>query len=180
MSSRPRFTYQGKSMSPFRRLIALPWKCWSAQRGDQRAGRISTNDDSREPPRICPVSSALYCTSSKNIKLLFHPGSRRILPQGMTFRPCCLDSSRAVFPTFWWGGIWPGASANAILSHSPLSPTLSPLSISFFFVLPSFRSPFRIHDESPLPRSAHPPLRFSLSLSCSLFWFVCYKIESSE
>lgn len=77
MSSRPRFTYQGKSMSPFRRLIALPWKCWSAQRGDQRAGRISMNDDSREPLRICPVSSALYCTSSKNIKLLFHPGSRQ-------------------------------------------------------------------------------------------------------
>lgn len=31
------------------------------------------------------------------------------VPQGMTFRPCCLDSSRAVFPTFWWGGIWAGS-----------------------------------------------------------------------
>lgn len=89
------------------------------------------NDDFR----ICfafVVPSRLPCSAtSKNIKT-GSPSSPRpnlvgTVPQGMTFRPCCLDSSRAVFPTFWWGGIWPGASANAILfrfslpfeSHAP-------------------------------------------------------------
>lgn len=93
-----------------------------------------------------------------------------ILPQGMTFRPCCLDILPAVFPTFWWGGIWPGASVNAILSRS--TPTTEPRLFPLFLRRPFFSCLV------PYPRQWRPPLRFSLSLSCSLFWFACYKIES--
>lgn len=98
-------------------------------------------------------SFSLYCRSSKNIKI--HPfsypwmvGSRWILPQGMTFRPCCLDSAPgAVFPTFWWGGIWPGASANAVLSRSTFH-----LFIPFFFQLP-FLPTTRTYHPSSSPHS---------------------------
>lgn len=83
-------------------------------------------------PRICrlPFRPTYYNIEKYQDSRGGHPSSPKpnlaeIVPQGMTFRPCCLDSFRAVFPTFWWGGIWLRASANAILFRSPYHPTLS-------------------------------------------------------
>jgi len=82
-----------------------------------------------------------YCNDEKYQDSRGVPSSPELnlagtVPQGMTFRPCCLDSSRAVFPTFWWGGIWLWASANAILFRSPyyhirFSRALHPFSLFF-------------------------------------------------
>lgn len=86
------------------------------------------------------------------------PNLAGTVPQGMTFRPCCLDSSRAVFPTFWWGGIWPWASANAILFRPPyhirFSRTLHPF--SFPFLCASHPPPFRAHFGTPIPAYRYP------------------------
>lgn len=90
-------------------------------------GYRALREDERWLPhlsRICRVPSrSAYCKRRK-ISRRGAPSSPKpnlagTAPQGMTFRPCCLDSSRAVFPTFWWGGIWLWASANAILFRFP-------------------------------------------------------------
>lgn len=81
------------------------------------------------------------------------------VPQGTTFRPCCLDSSRAVFPTFWWGGIWPWASANAILFRSPPPHPILSRPPSFFvpFSLRITRPPpSRVHFDTPIPAYRYP------------------------
>jgi len=83
----------------------------------------------------------VFATRRKNITTAVgfprhpKPNLSRTVPQGMTFRPCCLDSFWAVFPTFWWGGIWLWASANAILFRSPYH-------IRFFCALHPFPSLF--------------------------------------
>lgn len=126
------------------------------------------NDDSREPPRICLFRSLLYIVK----KYQAPPCTLRYFLKGWHSDRVALTRPKPVFPTFWWGGIWPGASVNAILSRS--TPTTEPLLFPLFLCRPFFSCLV------PYPRQWRPPLRFSLSLSCSLFWFACYKIESGR
>lgn len=133
------------------------------------------NDDSRGPPRICRVSSALYCTSSKNINLLFPLFSQDTSSRDdiQTVLPWLVPSRLSDILMRW------DLAGSQCKCHS-VSLTLPSSLVPFlpsFLVVPSFRAAFRIRDGSD---PSHPPLRFSLSLSCSLFWFACYKIESSK
>lgn len=110
--------------------------------------------------------SVLRMAMAKNIKTVVgtvapsspKPNLAGTVPQGMTFRPCCFDSSRAVFPTFWWGGIWLWASANAILFRSPYHIRFSRAHhpFSFPFLCASHPPPSRTHFGIPIPAYRYP------------------------
>lgn len=127
------------------------------------------------------VLSILYAATSKNIKTVEGPPVTQTKSRRDGFSRDDIQTGVAMarlelsFPTFWWGGIWREATANAIFfrffSFRPLLshflPSLSFFLFSLLFTFPSY------------PFKRIPILRFPLSLPSSLFEFVYDTIQNN-
>lgn len=122
-------------------------------------------------PTCCNIKK---CQNSQRVLLVSRAEFCRNGSSRDDIQTCCLDSSRAVFPTFWWGGIWPGASANAILFRSPYHIRFS----SFLLRSVSFRDVTATHPRTLLRFSfAHKYIRHNINRIIFNIIEICNKIK---